>query len=146
MSLPVVSRKAGPSWLLGRRIPMRANLFLRSHTMVYTYCLLLLLAHRPDGSYYALWFLPRAAFCCLFAPSFAHVRSQRGAASRRYCHCHSSPPRDISMLCVRINYRHRPRKRDSGEARRPKRHIRLCTSHPSNAFNVEAGLLQQQCV
>ena len=31
MSLPVVSRKAGPSWLLGRRIPMRANRFLRSH-------------------------------------------------------------------------------------------------------------------
>ena len=56
---------------------MRANLFLRSHTMVYTYCLLLLLAHRSDGSYYALWFLPRAAFWCLFAPSFAHVRSQR---------------------------------------------------------------------
>ena len=81
MSLPVVtvySRKAGPSWLLGRRIPMRANLFLRSHTMVYTYCLLLLLAHRSDGSFYALWFLPRAAFWCLFAPSFAHVRSQRG--------------------------------------------------------------------
>ena len=78
MSLPVVSRKAGPSWLLGRRIPMRANLFLRSHTMVYTYCLLLLLAHRPDGSYYALWFLPRAAFWCLFAPPFAHARSQRG--------------------------------------------------------------------
>ena len=57
---------------------MRANLFLRSHTMVYTYCLLLLLAHRPDGSYYALWFLPRAAFWCLFAPSFAHARPQRG--------------------------------------------------------------------
>ena len=57
---------------------MRADLFLRSHTMVYTYCLLLLLAHRPDGSYYALWCLPRAPFCCLFAPSFAHVRSQRG--------------------------------------------------------------------
>ena len=74
----MVSRKAGPSWLLGRRIPMRADLFLRSHTMVYTYCLLLLLAHRPDGSYYALWCLPRAPFCCLFAPSFAHVRSQRG--------------------------------------------------------------------
>ena len=74
----MVSRKAGPSWLLGRRIPMRANLFLRSHTMVYTYCLLLLLAHRPGGSYYALWFLPRAAFWCLFAPPFAHARSQRG--------------------------------------------------------------------
>ena len=27
----MVSRKAGPSWLLGRRIPMRANRFLRSH-------------------------------------------------------------------------------------------------------------------
>ena len=77
MSLPVVSRKAGPSWLLGRRIPMRVNLFLRSHTMLYTYCLLLLLAHRPDGSYYALWFLPRAAFWCIFAPPFAHARSQR---------------------------------------------------------------------
>ena len=56
---------------------MRANLFLRSHTMLYTYCLLLLLAHRPDGSYYALWFLPRAAFWCIFAPPFAHARSQR---------------------------------------------------------------------
>ena len=57
---------------------MRVNLFLRSHTMLYTYCLLLLLAHRSDGSYYALWFLPRAAFWCLFAPPFAHARSQRG--------------------------------------------------------------------
>ena len=44
----------------------------------YTYCLLLLLAHRSDGSFYALWFLARAAFWCLFAPPFAHARSQRG--------------------------------------------------------------------
>ena len=42
------------------------------------YCLLLLLAHRLDGSLYALWFLARADFWCLFAPSFAHARSQHG--------------------------------------------------------------------
>ena len=29
-------------------------------------------------SLYALWFLARAAFWCLFAPSFAHERSQHG--------------------------------------------------------------------